>query len=529
MTHFLRPVTRAVRRAGRLMPVLLVVGLAACDRLPWRDQGDTSGSAPAALPERTPLEEAGYDTLTSHEAMMSFLEALDRASPRVTLRELGTSVGERSIPYLEVSTGSFGDARDERLMLLVYAQQHGNEPSGKEAALALALALARGDHDALLERVDVLLVPMVNPDGAEAHRRTNDPGIDLNRSHLILDGPEVVHLRELFHRWEPEVAVDVHEYDPWSEAWLDAGWLRLWDVQIGLPTNLNTDPDIRQLAEEGFLPHAVAALESAGFSGHNYVVGSPERLRWSTTNPNDGRQGLALLHTLSFIFEGKRSEPLATDMERRSSAQLVALEALLRYTAEAGPEIRRVVRGARERAARGEIDRVILTMDRGRDPSGLEIPVLAVTRSPEGTWAVGDTVQARVENWYPEVREGASTALPHGYLVPRSEAALIELLQRHQVEVGVLEVPEAGLEVERLRIVGFGTELLEAEQSVARVSAAPVRYDAQPGDALVLTAQPRGLLAAVLLEPGSMHGVLNYEAFRHLAREGDYPVMRLLR
>jgi hypothetical protein len=521
------PTKRALSGAVLALPFLLAA--AGCDALPWRG-GDTPAQATRTeLPSRTPLADAGHDSLTSHETLLGFLRRLDRASERVTLHELGTSVAGRPLPYLEVSTGRFGEERDRKLLLLVYAQQHGNEPSGKEGALEFALELARGDHDALLERVDVLLVPQLNPDGGEVHRRVNDAGTDLNRSWLILDGPEVEALRGLFNRWEPEVAVDVHEYFPWSGAWLDRGWLRLWDVQIGLPTNLNTDPAIRRLAEEGFLPRGIAALEARGFTGHNYVVGSPESLRWSTANPNDGRQGLALLHTLSFIFEGKRSEPPAADIERRAEAQRTALEALLRFTADAGDDIREAVHGARERAIQGGLERVVLTMDRAGDGRPLEIPVEEVVRDEDGEWLVtGDTLTARIDNWFPLVREGTSIAMPAGYVIPRSESAVVDLLARHGVDVGVLEVGEE-MPVERLRITGFSTEVLESEQSIARVQATRGRYDAQPGDAVVLTAQMRGLLAAILLEPGSMHGLLAYESFRHLVEVGDYPVMRLVR
>ncbi len=110
------------------------------------------GEAPASdLPEATPLEASGFSRLTSHEELVEFLEAVAEASPRATLRELGISVEGRRIPYLEVGLGAFGQDRAGKTLVLAFAQQHGNEPSGKEAALQLALELARGDHDALLE------------------------------------------------------------------------------------------------------------------------------------------------------------------------------------------------------------------------------------------------------------------------------------------------------------------------------------------------------------------------------------------
>lgn len=527
----------SLRRFATLLFLLPVVpslaALTACGSDPAPGPGVRSSPG---LPATSPLEAAGFDTLTSHETLLAFLEAMDRESPRVTLQELGTSVGGRTLPYLEISLGEFGRDRravgqgsgpgGERLMVLVYAQQHGNEPSGKEGALALALELARGDHDDILERVDVLLVPQVNPDGGEVHRRVNDAGVDLNRSHLLLDGVEVAALRDLFHRWEPEVAVDVHEYYPWSDAWLEAGWLRLWDVQIGLPTNLNTAPEIRRLAEEAALPRLVGALEAEGFTGHNYVVGSPAQLRWSTTNPNDGRQGLALLHTLSFIFEGKRSEPLATDMARRAETQRVAMEALLRFAADEADEIRRAVHGAREAAVNGDLRRVVLTMGREQGDAPLRMPVESVAPDGQGGWIVGDTVTAVVENWFPRVVERSATELPSAYLVPASEPGLIDLLRRHHVELNVLERGER-LEVDMLRITGFDRVVLDGPQDIARVTRSRVSHEARPGDVLVRTDQLRGLLVGVLLEPASMHGALHYEAFRHLAVEGPYPVLRI--
>jgi hypothetical protein len=456
---------------------------------------------------------------------MGFVEALGHGSPRIRARTLGASVDGREIPYLEVSLGEFGADRDGKVLALLYAQQHGNEPSGKEAALAFALELARGDHDELLRHVDLLLVPQLNPDGGEADRRRTAAGVDLNRSHLILDGIEVEHLRELFHRWEPEVTADLHQYDPWSGSWLERGWLRLFDVQIGVPTNLNTDPVIRELAERGFLPAAVQALEARGFTGHNYIVGTPGSLRWSTTDVNDGRQGFAILNTLSFIFEGKRSAPPAADIERRAEAQRVAMEALLRFAAEHRDEVLRTVRGARERLAAGELDEFVLTMGRAPGEDPLEIPVESV-REVGGEWVVGDTVTAVIPDFLPEVVARKVVPLPDAYLVPGEEGGILDLLRRHAVETLPLSGGEE-MDVEMVRITGWVSEDLEGPVRLPVVEAERRRITGRSTDVLVPTRQLRGLLVATALEPESMHGLLRYEDFAHLAREGPYPVARV--
>ncbi len=477
------------------------------------------------LPDRTPLAAADHARLTPHAEMMDFVEALAAGSERIELDTLGASVEGRMIPYLRISSGTFGADRENRTLVLIFAQQHGNEPSGKEGSLEFALELARGDHDDLLAGADILLVPQVNPDGGERHVRQNAEGTDLNRSHFILDGPEVVHLRELFHRWEPEVTVDVHEYFPWTQAWLERGWLRLWDLQIGLSTNLNTDAGLRALAEDRFLPRAIETLEAEGFTAHNYVVGSPDALRWSTTNKNDGRQGFGILHTLSFIYEGKREPEEAGNIERRAAAQRLGLEKLVRFAAEEGETVRRTVREARRRAEAGEIERLILTMGRAHGDGPLEAPMLAA-EEVDGEWVAGDTVIAVIEGFRPIVTEGRSVPLPRAYLVPGTMPELIELLRQHRVE---LEEPAPGteIEVERLEITGFTVEELESPTPIPDLRTSRGTHTVEAGDVLVPVAQLRGVMVASALEPESMHGLLRYEAFEHLATEGPWPIQRV--
>jgi hypothetical protein len=516
----MEPMTRTptpLRRRALLAPALILAFTAACGE-------GTPERSP--LPAQTPLAAGGHAQLTPHLEMVQFLEELAASSDRMELDTLGHSVEGRVIPYLRISRGAFGADRENRTMVLIFAQQHGNEPSGKEGALELALEIARGDHDDLLAGADLLLVPQINPDGGERYERQNADGTDLNRSHFILNGPEVVALRELFHEWEPEVAVDVHQYYPWSAAWLERGWLRLWDLQIGLSTNLNTDAALRALAEDRFLPGAIRTLEEAGFTAHNYVVGSPDALRWSTTNMNDGRQGFGILHTLSFIYEGKREQTEAGNIQRRAEAQRTGMEYLLRFAAEEGQTVRRTVREARSRAAAGDIDRLILTMGRAPGDGPLRAPMLSVSEE-DGEWVAGDTVTAVIEGFIPVITEGRSIPLPDAYLIPAEMEGLIELLTTHRVE---MESPDPGtdLAVERLEITGFTTEELEGPTPIASVRTTPGRYEARAGDVLIRTAQLRGVMVATALEPESMHGLLRYDEFAHLNAEGSWPIMRVV-
>jgi len=507
------------RRSGRAVAVLGTCLLAAC-------QSDVAVEVVDDAVLRTPLQAVDYTRLTTHDELVDFVYRLGAYSAQVQAGSLGRSVEGRDIPYLKISRDVFGADRETRSMVLIFAEQHGTEPSGREAVLELALALARGEHDDWLQHMDLLLVPQVNPDGGSRHERQNAADIDLNRSHLILDAPEVIALRELFHRWEPEVAVDVHEYYPWTDSWLERGWLRRWDVQFGLPTNLNVDPDIRSLAEEEFLPGAISAMQARGYTAHNYIVGTPEGVRYSTTDINDGRQSLAILQTLALIYEGRREQTPAGRIDHRTAAQRTGLEFLLAFTAEHGERIRAVVREARRRVIDGETDDLHLLMGRAPGDGPLEMQVDRVVER-DGGWEIAEVVTATIEAYRPRVTSELAVSLPQAYLVPAAQQEIIELMQQHRVEMLTLSGGEP-FTVEQLAIQGFSEHELEEPMMIADVDASVTEYVASEGDVLIPTAQLRGLMVATALEPASMHGLMHYTQFESLARAGPYPVLRVL-
>ena len=88
-------------------------------------------------------------SITSHEAMLEFLAALVRESGRLWLGSIGRSTQGRDIPVLYLTAEGVSDPAAIRQLgrpiFWLMAQQHGNEPAGGEAMLALAAALATGE------------------------------------------------------------------------------------------------------------------------------------------------------------------------------------------------------------------------------------------------------------------------------------------------------------------------------------------------------------------------------------------------
>ena len=149
----------------------------------------------------SPAFAAATPSLTSHDAIVRFLTALAGDSRRLRLSSLGQSQQGRDLPLIYLTREGLDDplaiARLDRPVIWLIGQQHGNEPAGGEAMLALAAALSSGELASLLDRLSVVIVPRGNADGAAADRRVLASGVDLNRDHLLLSQPETRALHQV--------------------------------------------------------------------------------------------------------------------------------------------------------------------------------------------------------------------------------------------------------------------------------------------------------------------------------------------
>jgi hypothetical protein len=138
-------------------------------------------------------------------------------TPRIQATSIGKTAKGRSI-VLAVAHHPEVSLRSTRKLLII-ARQHGNEPSGTEAVLALLrhLATTEGRPELeLLRRVTLLTIPMANPDGASASSRRNSAGVDLNRDWVALSQPETQAIERLYLEWLPDTVMDLHELPAYS-------------------------------------------------------------------------------------------------------------------------------------------------------------------------------------------------------------------------------------------------------------------------------------------------------------------------
>lgn len=483
----------------------------------------------------TPLEKSGFTKLTTYNELVSYLKKIDSLSAKFTLKTIGKSVEGRDIPLIMITDDeTFGSKRSSKSIVFIYAQQHGDEPSGKEAALILSRELAVGSLQDLLQNLDVLVVPLVNPDGAEKGKRKNANDQDLNRNHAILSEPESYALHSLFLEWMPEVTLDVHEYNAIKKEWISNGFVKDADEMLDWVSNLNIAPPIVKFSREVLIPEIGKLIQEDGFSFHRYIVGAPfgnQRIRHSTTAINDGRQSMGIYNTLSFILEGKQYGNLITNIERRTKGQVSALTAFLKTVAKHHAEILRIIGSSRQQLLENshkENRLVHIQMDYFPDPEQktLTFPVFDLY-----TW---QHVERQLENYEPVVRVKKSIKKPYAYIFSKNEHKLIDLLLKHQIEMSLLR-SDVDIDVEAYVILHVTPSIDEDKPAYnVDVSIQEKTMRMERGSVVVFLNQKAANLIPLLLEPQSSWSIVTprsgfkYHFAEYLYEGNQYPIFRLM-
>ena len=167
---------------------------------------------------RTQWEETLGAQYTSDVNEYAYTAALDGASDRVRVVEIGRTVLNRPINMLVIGyprPAATPEAVAATNPLMVNCNVHGNEPGDREACLIMARQLAF-TKDAktldLLSKTTMLIVPTLNGDGRAANTRGNSTGQDLNRDHSLIRQPETRALAEMVRDYRPIAGYDGHEY-----------------------------------------------------------------------------------------------------------------------------------------------------------------------------------------------------------------------------------------------------------------------------------------------------------------------------
>ena len=475
---------------------------------------------------RTPALARGG--VSSEAEMTAHLQALARRSPRVQLGSLGRSGHGRDIPVLVFAAEGRSTPAEihalGRPVVWLIGCQHGNEPAGGEAMLALAWALADGELAPLLDRITVVIVPRANPDGAADGRRRTSADLDLNRDHLLATLPEARAMQAFMAELPPDLVIDAHEYaaaGPWLAAF---GALAPWDAMFLEATHPAVPRAVTGLAERVFRPAMEAKLARYGLSSHTYLAspgGEAEEgvVPTGGTAPGISRNYFGLTGAVSLLVETRGGDAGREGLQRRVATHYLAAAAALETAAGQAPLLRRTV----DEARRG------LAADQAELAVAYEVPTTpAVLGFIDAETAAPRPVQVELRDSR-QVRVTARRSRPAGYLVTAKAADAIAALHNKGVKSCAAAPRPLKVEAYRLptdRIAGpAAREGIHGDHALT-AAVQPATITPAPGAVYIPMDQPQAAVVAAVLEPDSP-GSYAAVGLAWLSAEGEPPIYRV--
>lgn len=292
---------------------------------------------------------------TSQEELMAFLKKMDAASGTMHLYSAGTTPNYKYDLPLALFTTSEIPANatlaeaakivkgNGKLNVWYQAQIHPNEPAAGEGALVMIDNFVNDPaYKALLDKINIVIVPRINPDGSYLFSRATYDGFDMNRDHMSLKAAELAQLHTAYRLFMSEVVLDTHEftfYGAYNDDWTSAGEYmeNADDLETTPATSLNNNPAVTKIGLD-MAKRAFSDATNAGLRVNHYGT---------TVNNPIGRAYFGLFNAVSFLIETRGIGAGRQTFERRVFSQEVAATSYITYAAEHADEIIKAVAAAR--------------------------------------------------------------------------------------------------------------------------------------------------------------------------------------
>lgn len=458
--------------------------------------------AGTAQAPQTGAERVGFERTTSHAEMMEFLYDVQARSDRMLIENLTTTGEGRELPMVLLGappTATPGTAFfSGKPLVFITGNIHGNERAGREGSLQLIRELALGSSRPLLDRVNVLIVPSLNPDGAENRTRQNTLGYDMNRDFIIAETPEITAvLEKVLLQWWPDVYVDVHN-----------GGAYPYHLTYQATLHPNADSALVAFARGPMYQAVKRHMESQNM--RFYWYSGPRRnaetgeYTWHTTEPWARKQhsygGLQNMITLLYEIPGRWTLREQSDNAREG------MVGLIRFVADNAQQVRSTVVEARRRTLHSPRPQIAIGSTEAAYPQ------------PEQFYVMQDNEPQLVTGLNRTLWVANSTrARPWAYAFDGNLHKVADLMRRHAIEVERLEAP-LQVDVERFRLdsIRWASAPYQNHLNASpRVSIVPESATLPAGTYLVRMSQNAARIVAELMEPDTDDSIVVWNLLDH--------------
>lgn len=362
--------------------------------------------------------------------------------------------------------------------------------------------------------------------------RATAQNLNLNRDFMKADAPEMQAWLKLFHAWQPDLLVDMHNTNG-ADYQYEMTWA--WERA---PT---IHPALADWQQRTFAGRIEQAMEARGWKLFPYVSmvdGTNLRrgISYGAFNPRLSTGYAAIAGRAGLLLETH----MLKDFRTRVAVNTDLLGELLQAIAAKPGELRKAVRAA-------EADIVARTAQPER-PIPIAYGLAETTREVEFHGYADRRVLSEVSGalWVQydpkkperfmvplrdELTVTTTTTVPAGWLVPAEWHAVIERLELHGIDFHRLdEATRVTGETTRFDTVEWAPRPFEGRHALTKLSGQRVRetLDVAAGSVIVPAAQPRGGIALHLLEPDAPDALIRWGFFDAIFEDKEYAEPRVM-
>lgn len=364
---------------------------------------------------------------TDYNELLSFLNAeKDKHPNSVSIEFIGKSQRGYDIPIVYIKNSN---PSEETIKVWLQGGLHGNEPASTEGVLYMIYKLLNDDaYKHLLDNLEFAIVPMANIDGYIKLNRLAANGLDLNRDQTKLMAPETVALKQAYSDFNPEVALDFHEYNAYRRDFAKMGAFGItsaYDVMFLYSSNHNVPENLRSIIDTLFVEEARKTMDENNLRHNDYMstatYSGDIHFNKGSTNARSSATNFALTNTISALIEVRGVNLGRTSFKRRINTTFLVGMSFLETAYNNVDLIKKSIKAAQK-------SNEILTVTSSRMPFKEDISVIDLDsyKLTDMTVTVRDAKKAEPKL----VRQK-----PEAYLLHRDLSMLVDKLKVLGLEV----------------------------------------------------------------------------------------------
>jgi hypothetical protein len=468
----------------------------------------------------TVLEKSGGKQTPTYFEIIDYYKKLDKASPKLLLKTMGTSDAGFPLHLMLVSTDSKFDPvewhRQKKTVIFINNGIHPGEPDGIDASMLLLRDIVTGKKK-IPANVALAFIPVYNiggclnrsawyrvdQNGPEAFgSRGNSQNLDLNRDFIKSDSKEARSFASIFHFLDPDIFVDNHVSN-------GADYQHIMTLISSQHSKLGGA--MGEFLNKRFEPALYESMKEKGYDLVPYVnfFGDVPDNGWPEffDSPRFSSGYATLWNCFGFTPETH----MLKSYDQRVKATYALMESFIEFAAKENSKIRSLreeaksyYKAAENFPVRWALDSTKFSVidfkgyEAGRKPSAVSgLNRLHYDRNKPFTKKI---------NFYNHYKASVVVEKPAAYIIPQGWWKVIDLLKVNKVQMHAL-TRDTSIEVQVYRVEDYKTTAKQYEMhhpnSDVILTATRQKMNFRKGDYYIKMDQPANRFLIEVLEPQS--------------------------